>query len=809
MLKIGFTNRDVEKRVREQFPVVKPGGLPFRIVFERTAMRPDGSTFRDFEIHQRLIANGITKVAGEWFKCNLEDLDSAYIEVFNRQFNEGSHNLDFELRPEQREVIHRTATYFQQCTERDETPPYRFLWNAKMRFGKTFAAYKLAEKLNWKKILILTFKPAAQNAWEFDLNCHIDFRGWQFITRSNMAFEDADKSKPIVCFGSFQDFLGKNRSTGGIKPKNEWVHCTNWDCVIFDEYHYGAWKDRVKELFESEESDEKRVSSGQDYSLCDEEILPITSGHFLYLSGTPFRALATGEFIEEQIFNWTYLDEQRAKAEWVGEDNPYKSLPRMVFLTYQLPNSVSEIASEGEFNEFDLNTFFSTTGAQGLAQFQFKNEVQKWLSWIRGALGESAVDDLVLGQKKPPLPFSDSRLLNVLNHTVWFLPTIDSCYAMQNLLEERQNVFYNDYKVLVVAGNAVGVGIDALEPVKKAMTDDPLTKKTITLSCGKLLTGVTISPWTGIFMLRNLSAPETYFQAAFRVQSPWTISNPDGVSPNKEEIIKQECYVFDFAPNRSIRQIADYSCALDPREAPLEKKVSDFINFLPVLAFDGNAMREIDAESILDIATSGTTATLLAKRWECALLVNVDNHTLQKLLKNTEALNALMQIEGFRTLNRQIETIINVTDKITNKKKNNTELSPSERTNLSTEEREMKKLRKEIRVKLIKFATRIPIFMYLTDYREQTLKDVITKLEPSLFRRVTGLTIPDFEVLVDLGLFNSSLMNDAVYKFKRYEDSSLGYTGLNKHAGMNIGLYDTVVRKESPNALEFFELVQE
>lgn len=291
------------------------------------------------------------------------------------------------------------------------------------------------------------------------------------------------------------------------------------------------------------------------------------------------------------------------------------------------------------------------------------------------------------------------------------------------------------------------------------------------------------------------SSPETYFQAAFRVQTPWTIKNPDSTSPNKEEIIKEECYVFDFAPDRALRQIAEYICRLNVNESNPEKKVEEFIHFLPVLAYDGSSMKQIDAAGILDMAMSGTTATLLARRWESALLVNVDNNTLQRLMNNQEALNALMSIEGFRNLNQDIETIINKSESVKKAKKeaNERELSKQEKKELTDDEKEFKSIRKQIQEKLIKFATRLPVFMYLTDYRERSLKDVIIQLEPGLFRKVTGLSVKDFELLVSLGVFNSALMNDAVYKFKRYEDASLEYIGINKHEGENIGLYDTVL----------------
>ncbi len=722
--------------------------------------------------------------------------------------NEENRTLDFKMRPEQLEAVEKTAAYFEGIQMESPDKPPHFLWNAKMRFGKTFAAYQLAKKVGWRKVLVLTFKPAVQTAWRDDLKSHIDFRGWQFISPGGLTYEDADKKKPFVCFGSFQDYLGKNRSTGGIKTRNEWVHTTNWDCVIFDEYHFGAWRDNAKDLFEAEDRKEIEFGEGVGLKDFDEEIMPITTDAYLYLSGTPFRAIASGEFIEEQIFNWTYSDEQRAKQEWDGEDNPYAPLPRMVLMTYQMPDAIREIAMMGEFDEFDLNVFFLAEGTGAEAKFEYQDEVQKWLDLIRGAFQATTVDNLKLGAKKPPMPFSDIRLLNVLSHTFWFLPSVASCHAMRNLLEQKQNRFYHDYRVMVAAGGSAEIGAAALPPVQDAM-DDPLKTRTITLSCGKLTTGVTVRPWSGIFMLRNSSSPETYFQAAFRVQSPWTVMNPDAAAPNQEQIIKEECYVFDFAPDRALRQIADYSCRLNIDESNPEKKVEEFISFLPVLAYDGSSMKQIDAAGILDIAMSGTSATLLARRWESALLVNVDNSTLQRLMSNEAAMKALMNIEGFRTLNQDIETIINKSEAVkkARKNKNDEEMSTKEKKELTEAEKEYKGKRKQIQEKLIKFATRVPVFMYLTDYRERSLKDVITKLEPGLFKKVTGLTVKDFELLVSLGVFNSALMNDAIYKFKRYEDASLVYVGVNRHEGEDIGLFDTVLSSEDYTAT--FENVAE
>ncbi|HNV06268.1 MAG TPA: hypothetical protein PKH64_09135, partial [Petrotogaceae bacterium] len=269
----------------------------------------------------------------------------------------------------------------------------------------------------------------------------------------------------------------------------------------------------------------------------------------------------------------------------------------------------------------------------------------------------------------------------------------------------------------------------------------------------------------------------------------------------RDMIMKEECYVFDFALDRALRQISDYSCRLNVDENNPEKKVAEFISFLPVLAYDGSTMKQINAQDILDISMAGTSATLLARRWESALLVNVNNGTLQRLMDNKEALDALMSIEGFRSLNQDIQTIINKSEVVKKAKKDAEKMTPKEKKEISEEEKEYKSLRKQIQEKLIKFATRIPIFMYLTDYRERSLRDVITQLEPGLFKKVTGLNVKEFELLCSLGVFNASLMNDAIFKFKRYEDSSLSYTGINKHEGKDVGGWDTVIKRQEYDRL--------
>ena len=814
LLKVGQTTRNVKQRVAEQLKTAAIKNYP--IALDELAERDDGSIFTDHDVRAALVKKGFQNIELEWVCCTVVDVKTVLAEMRTGQRFSGTHHESFGMRDEQADAVTKTLDYYRSIWAEDANAAPRFLWNAKMRFGKTFTTYQLAKQLKAKRVLVLTFKPAVEDAWQTDLENHVDFDGWQYLSRSSGSDPtQIDRDRPVVYFGSFQDLLGRD-AAGNIKPRNEWLHAVNWDLVVFDEYHFGAWRETAKVLFEDEEvgltrmeaslNDEKRlkerIADLQEPLEKEADFLPITTHAYLYLSGTPFKALATGEFIEEQIFNWTYTDEQRAKeafaARHPGERSPYGALPQMRLLTYQMPDELLAVASGGEFDEFDLNTFFEASGTGSGALFKHKSDVQKWLDIIRGGHAAQSAELLKAGTR-PPFPYSDVRLLPYLQHSFWFLPNVAACHAMAHLLAERYNIFWHDYEVIVAAGASAGIGLDALPPVRLAIGSG-FESKTITLSCGKLTTGVTVAQWSSILMLRNLRSPETYFQAAFRVQSPWSIKNPNGDNPNEEEVFKPVCFVFDFAPTRALRQLSEYGIGLSPNETNPENAVKDLVAFLPVLAYDGANMTQIDAGGILDIAMAGTSATLLARKWESALLVNVDNGTLRRILDNPEAMAAMERIEGWRALGDNIiETIINKSEKVKNlkHKAREGELSAKEKKELSDEEREYKSKRKLVQEKLIKFATRIPAFMYLTDFRENTLQDVITKLEPDLFLTVTGLTVKDFHLLVQLKVFNTEQMNQAVFAFRRYEESSLRYTGIESHDGLtHYGLYDTVVAKQ-------------
>ena len=500
LLKVGYTSRPGTIRIEEQGHELY---LDKEIVLKRSSMRPDGTFFMDKGlggVHYYLRKARFANPFGEWFRCEVMDVEKAIHAAMERRDSMTDRIYHFPMRPEQQLAVDKTSTYFkafrQDPTNKGLTP--HFLWNAKMRFGKTFTTYQLALKMGWTKVLVLTFKPAVKTAWEEDLLTHKDFEGWQFCQKQeDREFNHVDERKPFVCFASFQDVLGKN-AVGGIKATNEWIQTVGWDCIVLDEYHYGAWGKNAKSFYDKKDPALRRaeemgelITEDADSSrevevreLYDEELMPLRTGAYLYLSGTPFRAISTGEFIEEQIYNWTYSDEQAAKAAWQGEGNPYAQLPKMVMLTYQLPDSIRQIASAGEFDEFDLNEFFRAEDEA----FVHEEHVQKWLDLIRGSYAEDIVKDLKLGTEKPPMPFSDSRLLSYLQHTYWFLPSVAACKAMKTLLRKRYNRFFDDYEIVVAAGNEAGMGAGAVVPVYNAM-GDPQQTKTITLSCGKLSTG--------------------------------------------------------------------------------------------------------------------------------------------------------------------------------------------------------------------------------------------------------------------------------------------------------------------------------
>jgi hypothetical protein len=789
-LKVGETGRTVKKRVEEQ---IKTAGLSdvVEILFNEPAIDDGGQPFSDTDVHSELLKiDGVTRLTTgggrEWFDCSLDQLSNAYLSVRTGVRLSPDRTAGFTLREEQKSAVSLTKAYFEESLASGSGVAPRFLWNAKMRFGKTFAAYHLAKEMGAHKVLIATFKPAVADAWQTDLETHSDFEGWTFHKSSDG--EPAllnDGNAQIAYFSSFQDLFGTDPSTHTYKARHEWIANTEWDLVVFDEYHYGAWRYAEEQLVRGEDRGgvaELKATYTGDVDAFDEEFdewgrdesefLPFGSAKaFLYLSGTPFRALASGQFRTDQIFNWTYTDEQEAKAtyalQYPNERNPYASLPEMHLLTYVVPPALMAFA-RGERNEFDLSSFFVAEGTGEGAEFRHKDLVQSWLKWMQGQDLESALNTVGSGQR---FPYADTEVLRYLDHSVWFLPSVSSVFAMQNLLRESQNrSSWGEYDVRAVAGDSAGVGLDALRPVRRAIGTGYDTK-TITLTCGKLLTGVTVPQWASILMLCNLSSPETYFQAAFRVQSSWTLNNPNGDDPTFERVEKPACLVIDFAPNRALSLYADYGLRLGNGVDP-EEDLRELCRYLPVLAFEGASLRHVEASEVLDAALR--SASVDVRRMESHRFINPRMGVAGRLDPSVSEALANIKIKPKRASGNTVPTIVNETPDVVAPRPGAV-VAPEGVPDDHSEEANYD----ELVLRLQFLAQRINAFMYLSREQEKTLNDVLSTDETELFKLVMQLEVSQMRALVDAGLFNEAALRLAILEFSRAELFTLSeYTSM-------------------------------
>jgi hypothetical protein len=803
LIKVGETTcSTAEERVKQQLGTAYPNLEGVSILLDEPAQQPDGSYFRDHAVHKALKAAGVRGAGGEWFEATLDDVRAAIVSVRNGTVFDSQRTDDFPMRPEQEEAVARTAGYFLAQRMAGSQHPPKFLWNAKMRFGKTFTAYQLAREMGWRRLLVLTYKPAVQTSWRDDLLSHVDFEGWRFVDRG-MSVEERedvlDGEEPVVWFASFQDLIGRTPD-GKVKSHNQSVYEGEWDCIVLDEYHFGAWRKSARELYDPSDTELAEIEEPGDRFTEDD--LDLNAKHYLYLSGTPFRALTDGEFSEIQIFNWTYPQEQKAKAAWDSstDPNPYADLPGMEMFCYEIGKNAQGWIDDGEVNRFSLSEYFKARMAAAgpgaepdVYEFEQPNQVFEFLEMLRGKLIGPLKEQADAAPGRPKFPYESLDFRQATRHAVWYLPDVASCFAMRGMLAKHP--FFEKFAVAVVAGPSTGQGAAAKATAEVAiaegMTDDK--DGSIILSCGKLMTGVTVPEWGAILMLRSLKSPETYFQAAFRVQSPWREKLADGST----KILKETCYVFEFDPNRALGLIAEYGTRLSsggdvtPRQA-----IGDLIDYLPIYQFSGGALTKLDEIEVMDWATVGIGATALANRWNSSVLVDVNAGTLAALLAKPELLEALEQIEDFRNLANTAEQIVTSTAGLKRaKREQGAELTPTQRR----ERDQTTRARKEIREKLQKFVAKIPIFMYVTDFREEALKDVIESLDSELFERVTGLTVDDFKLLNAIGLFNAQHMNAAIYQFKAFETISLHYADENPAAGEAgpIGLWDQVADKES------------
>lgn len=827
-LKVGFTGRaDSRVRIKEQTGTVYPDGEGIEIVLDIPAVRLDGSNFDDHDVHRVLTEAGIQR-QGEVFEATLDEIRAAVAAVRSRRAFDPYRTADHAMRPEQEAAVRQTAAYFRDHAN-DQVPP-RFLWNAKMRFGKTFSTYQLAREMGWRRILVLTYQPAVRTSWADDLRNHVDFVGWQFADRQHPGDPNADA--PLVWFASFQDFLGTT-AQGQIKEHNIDLHLIDWDCVVVDEYHFGAWQGAAREVSspavsrtyddkaaraeaeaEAERAEEVQdLASGGNPRLLaavpaagikedlDAATLGLSSRNYLLLSGTPFRALTEGEFNEDAIFNWTYPDEQAAKKNWDSnptrdpQENPYRDLPAMEMWTFALSRITATPVDEGEDGLTDLSGFFEASKVGSEYHFKDPQRVGEFLDMLRGRLSQSAVQKL-LTESRPPFPYSDERFAEAVEHTVWFMPSVASVHAMKAALEAHP--YFREFLVHAAAGSGAKIGAEAKRPVDAMLARAAkLGKQTITLSVAKLMTGVTVPQWGAILILRSLRSPEAYFQASFRVQSPW-VAEVDG----RRSIRKSTCFVFDFDPNRALSLMYQYGTKVagGPTKPPPSQVLGELIDHLPIFLFDGGEMQEVSVNDVMDWGTAGAGAAMLARRWGSPRLIDLSDVVLSRLLGDAALLERLEQIEDFRNLREDVGRI--VAHSKTSKKR------PVDRPGGGKEEdpdvvaarRERRAQVKALRDKLLKFVQTIPVFMYLTDFREEALVHVIESLDTQLFERVTGLTLADFHRLSEVGVFSPLHMEEAIWQFRLLERASLDYLSLKGEAFSTnrLGLWDRSVTTPLP-----------
>ena len=634
--KIGYTEQDVNVRIAQQ---THTADVIAKLEWHGNATYEDtGEVFHDTDFHTYLRHLGINDQPGtEWFEINPPNAKGRFHEFReNHGILDGLGASDYELRAEQEAAISKTLDYF-QLHEQGE-----FLWNAKPRFGKTLATYDLCKRLptpgkdgKAKRILVVTNRPAIANSWYDD---YVKFvgtdSGWRFISSV-----DALAGKPYcishdeylhlagkgklpnsIEFISLQDLKG-SIEFGGHYDKLKYVAEYEYDLLVIDEAHEGV--------------DTYKTDVAFDH---------IKRRNTLHLSGTPFKAIANDKFPEDAIYNWTYADEQQAKRDWKDPErrNPYENLPKLNMFTYQMSDIIEDEVAQGMQIDgvqteyaFDLNEFFETKDGR----FVHHDDVKRFL-------------DALTTQKK--YPFSTPELRDELRHTFWMLNRVDSARALARML--RQHEVFKDYEIILAAGDGK---IDddeenekSFDKVRNAIAKaekggEGVKTKTITLSVGQLTTGVTVPEWTGVLMLSNMKSPALYVQAAFRAQNPCLFNR------NGKYLRKENAYVFDFDPARSLTVFEEYANDLYSGTAcgggdtdSRKQNVRRLLNFFPVIGEDEDGeMVELDAEQVLSIPRRIHSREVVRRGFMCDFLFqNISNifHA------PTEVIETLQQLEPYK-----------------------------------------------------------------------------------------------------------------------------------------------------------------
>ena len=632
--KLGYTeDQTAEARIKQQ---THTAGIRPKLVWTCPAYYDDGTAFTDHEVHTYLSKAGIERRPGtEWFHTTAANIRDAYMPDFiHRKFDAiaGDETIDYSLRREQDEAVKKIGSWFENGGD-------EFLLNAKPRYGKTLTAYDLILRNGYKKVLIVTNRPSIANSWAGDYNKFVGIKsGLAFVSDSPalkgvphvISRADYEKSSQAgelgyIMFMSLQDLKG-GTEFGGKFDKHEWLAGEDIDLLIADESHEGISTLRTEKAFAE-----------------------IHRKHTLYMTGTAFNQLASGDFGDENIYNWSYADEQEAKANWNDEDgyNPYECLPRVELRTYQMSKIIGDELAKGTRIDgeqmdyaFDLNEFFATDGN---GNFLHEEAVEKF------------IDTLKTNEK---YPFSTDAMREQMAHTLWILNRIDSVKALAKLL--KSDSVFGEYKVIAAVGNGRD-SIDGDEDGNKVRESnfkkvtDAIKKhdKTITLSVGQLTVGVTIPEWSGVLMLSNMKSPAAYIQAAFRAQNPCkqkrTVTDPETGEKTVQLVRKETAYIFDFDPARTLEIYDEYASNLTPLSASgagsdedRKASIRRMLNFFPVIGEDEDGkMITLDAEKVLSVPRVLKGVETMRRGFMCNYLFR----DLDRIFGNAGVIGILNRIE--------------------------------------------------------------------------------------------------------------------------------------------------------------------
>lgn len=694
-------NESAKKRINQY---TQTAGIAYDLLYTELTIynsKKGLCSFNDKEVHSVLERSGIKKKmfdtenkANEWFITDLETVKRAIAAVKEGRESLSSAEVSHDqtpivFRPEQHEAIEKTKKQFRKSNQ--------MLWNAKMRFGKTLSALQVVKDMDFSRTLILTHRPVVDNGWFEDFGkIFYDSPGFAYGSKNNGDSHASLETRAKQCkcqyvyFASMQDLRG-SELVGGNFDKNNEVFATAWDCIIVDEAHEGTQTELGKAVMQE---------------------LTKANTKILRLSGTPFNLL--DDFKEDEIYTWDYVMEQRAKASWdlthFGDPNPYASLPTMNIYTYDLGRLLHEFVDEDV--AFNFREFFRVNEA---GNFIHEKDVKAFLNLISKEDKDSCY------------PFANEEYRNIFRHTLWMLPGVKEARALSAMLQSHP--VFQHFKVVNVAGNGDEdeESKDALAAVEEAIGKDPDATRTITLSCGRLTTGVSVKAWTGVFMLSGSynTAASSYMQTIFRVQTPASINGR----------VKEQCYVFDFAPDRTLKVIAEtakISSKAGKTSGNDRKIMGEFLNFCPIISIEGSKMSQFDVPKMLEQLKRVYVERVVRNGFEDKSLYNdelmklndlelQEFDDLKKIIGQTKAMPKTNQVDinNQGLTDEQYEELEDLEKKSKKRGKDKQPLTEEEKKRL--EELKKKKNNREAAISILRgISIRMPLLIYGAELQDES-----------------------------------------------------------------------------------------